>query len=56
MAETSVDLVRGMYDAFATGNIPAVVTKMDPCDWERTRSKNGFQRRSVTNRFLIDDL
>jgi hypothetical protein len=56
MAETSVDLVRSMYDAFATGDIPAVVTKMDPCDWEGIRSKNGLQRRRVVNRFLIDDL
>lgn len=30
MSENSVDLVRSMYEAFATGDVPAVVARMDP--------------------------
>lgn len=30
MSENSVDLVRSMYEAFATGDVPTVVARMDP--------------------------
>ena len=39
MSENSVELVRSMYSAFATGNIPAVVAKMDPeIEWNEAEN------------------
>lgn len=35
MSETSVEVVRSMYDAFGTGDVPTVVAKMDPeIEWK----------------------
>jgi len=30
MSQENVNLIRGMYDSFAAGDVPAVVAKMDP--------------------------
>jgi ketosteroid isomerase-like protein len=39
MSEHSVDVVRSMYDAFAAGDVPAVVARMDPqVEWNEAEN------------------
>lgn len=39
MSETSVEVVRSMYDAFGTGDIPAVLARMDPeVEWNEAEN------------------
>ncbi len=39
MSETSAEVVRSMYDAFATGDVPAVVARMDPqVEWNEAEN------------------
>ena len=39
MPENSVEVVRSMYNAFATGDVPTVVAKMDPeIEWNEAQN------------------
>ena len=39
MPENSVEVVRSMYNAFATGDVPTVVAKMDPeIEWNEAEN------------------
>ena len=39
MSQKNVDIIRGMYDAFARGDIPAVLEVLDPdIEWREAEN------------------